>query len=432
MAAVANSSTTQLNVFFHKDQETLLVGSLLYQGQRIYFEYTPDFLKAGLELSPLILPLQSGVFEFSDSPFDALPGVFGDSLPDGWGKLLMDRRWRNLGLEPSQMSPLDRLSFIGARGMGALSYLPAGYSNPDSSQAISLSSLAEQSEAIIEGQTQDVLPELIRAGGSPAGARPKVVLAVSADHKHMLSGTEDLPKGYTHYLIKFPAKDDPKDIAAIEMTYAEMARRALLDMPDTYLFNAKGKSYFGVKRFDRGSQGERYHIHTLAGLIHADYRHPSEEYGDLLKVTHRLTNASVQVEEAFGRMVFNILAHNRDDHTKNFSFKMSPKGHWALAPFYDLTYSMGPNGEHSLLVAGEGKNPGLTHILQEAKNIGINQKRAYVIYQRVAEAVSQWNTLAKQMGVSSKTRLSIQKSLNQVAAQVGTLPSLKGPSTRSP
>lgn len=375
------------------------VGRLARHERTTMFEYDPGFLRSGLQLSPFHLPLQPGVHVAPPTPFGGLHGVFNDSLPDGWGLLLMDRAFRKRGISRESISVLDRLSYLGRRGMGALTYRPE--TGPEDEQdALDLAELAAQSERLLEGSGEDVLPELMRAGGSPGGARPKVVVAFRERDGALLSGSDEVPRGYRAYIVKFGAREDPPDAGAIEFAYAGMARAAGIDMPPTRLFETRdGGRYFGVERFDRTEEGRR-HVHTLAGLLNADHRVPSLDYEGYLRATWTLTKRHAAVTAAFRRMVFNVLAHNRDDHTKNFAFLLQPDGEWELTPAYDLTFSSGPGGEHNMAVAGEGRMPGEREFADLAARMNIPAREARQVQDQVAAAVADWPQYAREAGVS--------------------------------
>ena len=397
----------RLEVRLNWGDEQVVVGTLAEQSRRVYFEYESAFLLAPLPVSPFKLPVRQGLFEYGERDFAQVFGVFNDSLPDGWGLLLMDREFRKRGLNPATLSILDRLAYIGTRGMGALTYHPPA-AGEEETLWIDLGALARQAERIVEGSAEEVLPALRIAGGSPGGARPKVLVGVREDG-HLLSGTSDLPEGYRHYLIKFPAKEDAPDIGAVEAAYALMAQEAGVDVPRTRLFETgEGGRYFGAERFDRAGN-LRLHMHTLSGLLHASHRLPSLEYDGFLKATMLLTNDQRQLEEAFRRMVFNVLAHNRDDHVKNFSYLMDRSGAWRLAPAYDLVFSDGPGGQHTMAVAGEAVQPTERDMLRVAEDCDVDVRRAREIVQQVRDAVRDWPRFARATGVGSTTERRIGK-----------------------
>lgn len=400
----------KLEVRLHWGDEPVVVGMLAEQDRRVYFEYDRTFIASGLPLSPFKLPVRPGLFEHVERNFADVFGVFNDSLPDGWGLLLMDREFRRRGLTPANLSVLDRLAYIGTRGMGALTYHPPSAPAEETRRWIDLGEMARQAERILEGSAEDVLPELRIAGGSPGGARPKVLVGVHPDG-HVITGTAELPEGYRHYLIKFPAKEDVVDIGAVEAAYALMAQEAGLRVPPTRLFETRdGNRYFGAERFDRAGQ-RRLHMHTLSGLLHANHRVPSLEYEGLLKATMLLTRDQRQVEEAFRRMAFNVFAYNRDDHVKNFSYLFDRSGEWSLAPAYDLVFSEGPGGQHTMAVAGQALHPSEDDMLRVAGDCDVQVGRGREMIEQVREAVQQWPRFARITGVSRATERRIGKVL---------------------
>ena len=376
-----------------------IVGQLAEHEGRVFFEYDTTFLQTDISLSPFKLPARGGLIEHRDLAFGPLPGVFDDSLPDGWGLLLMDRHFQTEGRDPATISPLDRLAYVGTRTMGALTYHPPR--DVDRAETLlDLHTLGANAAAVLRGDAVEVLPELMRAGGSPGGARPKVLVGVKGNE--ILSGEDDLPDGFEHWIVKFAAREDGKHAGPLEYAYALMAARAGIDLPPVRLFRAaKGKNvrhYFGVKRFDRGPGNLRLHVHTFANLIHASFRVPSTDYATLLKVTLALTRHHGDVVRAFRRMVFNVAAHNRDDHGKNFAYRLDPAGDWRLTPAYDLTFAPGPGGEHSMAVGGEGRNPMRDHCLALAEPVGVSMREATGVLEDVNRTIAAWPRHADEAG----------------------------------
>ena len=267
--------------------------------------------------------------------------------------------------------------------MGALSY------EPENSSAMShitndLDEIDSEIQATLD-ENDDYVEDLLILGGSSAGARPKVLLNIDG----------------VDWLIKFRSHLDPKDISAIEYAYHLMAIDAGLIVPEAKLFpSRKGLGFFGVKRFDRNGDS-RIHMHTIAGLLHADHREPSLDYESIMKATLYLTKDIRQCEIQFRNAVFNVLSHNRDDHSKNFSFLMDAQGNWTVSPAYDLTFSSGPAGEHSTMIMGEGKNPTKNHLLKLAGTVGIKQDKALEIIDQVLAATQKWDAFAGEVGVSA-------------------------------
>ncbi|MCW8138497.1 MAG: type II toxin-antitoxin system HipA family toxin [Planctomycetota bacterium] len=372
------------------------MGQLAQHEGRAYFEYSPEFLRTKLEPSPLRLPARPGLIEHRDHEYGDIPGLFADSLPDGWGLLLMDRHLRRQGKDPAKLTPLDRLTYLGRRTMGALTYHPPADAEHDPI-TLDLQRLADAARKVLSGHGAEALPELLRAGGSPGGARPKVLVGVRGEE--LLSGEDDLPGGFEHWLVKFNVKDDGADGGRVELAYAHMAMRAGITMPPVRLFETdKRGAFFGVRRFDRLPGNRRVHAHTLGGLLQANFRIPSCDYDHLFKVARRLTHDHRALVECFRRMVFNVAAHNRDDHVKNFAFLLDDGGAWSLSPAYDVTLSVGPGGQHQMSVDGDGEAPTRARCLALGERHGLGRKEAEEVVEQVNEAVSAWRALARAVG----------------------------------
>lgn len=392
-------SVQEIKVGIDFGEDVISVGRLAYRNRMIYFEYHDSFIKKGIEISPLRLPLDTGFTDFDYNMFEGLPGVFNDSLPDGWGRLLFDRFIRSQGIMPTDITPLDRLASIGQYGMGALVYEPDN-SIPETNDAISLDKLAKQAQDVLKGTSDDVLQELLILNGSSAGARPKALIGVDDKREQVIYGVHDLPEKHEPWLVKFANSQDGTDAGAIEYVYALMAKEAGIEMPEVHLFSSETSSgYFAIKRFDREGN-KRYHMHTACGLLHSDFRLPSLDYEDLIALTGVLTRDVREVEKMFQLAVFNVLAHNRDDHSKNFSFLMDEQGQWKVSPAYDLTFSSGPRGEQSTMIMGEGQSPTIEHLKKLGTEVKIAQTRINEIIEQTQSSLANWPKLAKQYEVS--------------------------------
>ncbi len=386
------------------------LGTLAQKNKKIYFEYDKNFLKTGIELSPYKLPLKAGLFRCDDSPYDGLWGVFADSLPDGWGRLLMDRHLLRLGVNSHALTPLDRLSYVGNHAMGALSYEPEREVEALSDEIV-LDILAKHSSEILEGSSDAMVDELLLLGGSSAGARPKILVQLSDDTKQIIHGRQTLKEGFSHYMVKFASSADDPEIGAIEYAYSQMAKEAGLEVPQTTLLQGKKRSYFAIKRFDRIGDS-RVHMHSVAGLTHSDFRYPSLDYDDLLRLTLHLTKDVQEVEKMYRLACFNLFSHNRDDHAKNFSFLMDDQGRWRLSPLYDATFSYGPGGEHSTMYLGEGKMLTKTHLIELGKKHMIKGYKETI--QEVQHAVNRWRSFAKEAGIFTQVQTRIAKVLEEI------------------
>lgn len=408
-----NSQVKEIKVSLDFGAGMEAVGRLAISNQTIYFEYELSFLGKGVEISPFHLPLKKGVIELPSRPFEGLAGVFNDSLPDGWGRLLFDRMVRSQGFIPREFTPLDRLAHVGLQGMGALVYEPS-YEQDKNDQRIDLDLLFDQTKQVLNGSSEDVFNELFALNGSSAGARPKALIGVDSNFKIITYGTDLFKEAFEPWIVKFPNQQDGIDAGAIEFVYAKMAALAGVDIPDVHLFSSsKGPGYFAVKRFDR-KNGQRLHMHTVSGLLHSDFRVPSLDYEDLLNLTVRLTKDIREVEKIYRLAVFNVLSHNRDDHSKNFSFLMKYNGDWRFAPAYDLTFSSGPGGEQSTMVMGEGRNPGINQLRKLGLEAKLSKEKIDNIIEQTVDAVNNWEHLAKNYGVSQSNIGYIGKAINNI------------------
>jgi serine/threonine-protein kinase HipA len=405
---------TQVAVFYEPTADRRRkVGRLALAGRDLLFEYDAAFLGSKLELSPFKLPLVPGVVVGQPELFGGLMGVFEDSLPDGWGRLLIDRRAAELGLSASSLTPLDRLTLVGARSMGALVYEPEV--TLDEPEVVKLSELAKEAAAVQAGTDGADLERLIAVGGSPKGARPKLLVQLASDGGVHV-GARDIRPGFTAWLVKFRAPEDDPHSAPLEHAYSLMAKAAGLDVPRTQLLGRTTRTpgYFATQRFDREGS-TRIHAHTLGGLLHLPHAYAALDYADLVKITRRLTRNEAAVTEMFRRACFNVLAHNRDDHTRNFAFLMDEQGSWRPSPAYDLTFAEGPGGEHTLFVAREGRAPGPANLLALARDTDV--KRAAAILDEVRAAIGRFEVFADAAGVPARLRQRIAARLPERPAR---------------
>lgn len=329
-----------------------LVGTLAMTNERkAAFEYADEWLENGFSISPFSLPLEKKVCVPVKEYFNGLWGVFADSLPDAWGQLLLDRMLKEKGCNIDNVSMLDRLAIVGESGMGALTYRPE-LDMPKQEKLSSLDELSEQCQKILNTEYSDKLDELYRLGGTSGGARPKIMTKIDGED----------------WIIKFPAHVDGKNAGLMEYRYSQCAKQCGIDMEETRLFPSDiCDGYFGTKRFDRknDSFGEhRIHMLTAAALLELDFRQPNMDYHQLMKLTKILTRDNKHdIENMYRRMCFNVFAHNRDDHSKNFTFIYDENNNgWRLSPAYDLTYSTTYYGEHTTTVDGNGRNPGIKEL----------------------------------------------------------------------
>ena len=355
-----------------------LVGTLaMTANHKAAFQYGEEWLEHGFSISPFSLPLKNQVFVPNKDYFDGLFGVFTDSLPDNSGSLLLNRLLRANGQNPDKLTVLDRLAIVGTSGMGALTYYPEreiqekqGHSNLDE--------LAEQCQKLLNTEYSDKLDELYRLGGTSGGSRPKIMTTIDGEE----------------WIIKFPAHVDGRNAGKMEYDYSCCAKQCGITMSETRLFPSdKCEGYFGTKRFDRvidnGTQ-KRIHMLTAAALLELDFEQTSLDYHSLMKLTKILTRDYLEdVNNMFRRMCFNVFAHNRDDHSKNFTYLYhEAENRWRLSPAYDLTYSNTYYGEHTTTVDGNGRNPGEKEILAVGVAAGMERTECKRIMNQIKDCVN--------------------------------------------
>ena len=353
-----------------------LVGTLArYETYRTAFQYAEEWRRTGFSISPLSLPLTGEVFLSKPDPFDGLFGVFADSLPDGWGRLLVDRMLLRSGENPETLGALERLAIVGSSGMGALEYRPSHEWKTAVSES-DYDALALSCARILASANPGDLATLYALGGSSGGARPKVLVSIDGED----------------WIVKFPSSYDPPDIGRMEYDYMTCARACGIAIPEIRLIDSKRCSgYFAVKRFDRALENgtvRKVHTATASALLGVSHRVPALDYLTLLKLTWKLTRDNREVERMYRLMCFNVFSHNRDDHSNNFSF-LCRDGVWTLAPAYDLTYSESFGGEHATTVNGNGKEPGRTDLLAVADRFGLDRSFAETTADTIQETVSE-------------------------------------------
>lgn len=394
----------KLSVIYQGWGERFVLGILADDGRDLLFEYTPEAIKRGLELSPHKLPLGDKTYADFPAHQHRLPGIISDCLPDGWGMLLMDRLFRKQGRRLTSISPLDRLAFIGDKAMGALTFEPPDQ-NQLANEDVELLEIARETRSILEADSEELLCKLALMGGSPHGARPKVLVNFDRENNRMYN--HDGAKG-TPFLVKFPALHEHKEVCAIELMYNRIAHACGIDVPHSEYFDLnKSMSAFGIQRFDR-SDGFRIPIHTASGAAHADFRIPELDYTNLLRLTRRMTGDEREVLHAYERCAFNVVFNNRDDHSKNFSFLMGNDGRWRFSPAYDLTFSQGPGGEHQMDICGEAREPARCHMLKLARNSGVSEKIAARIIDRVTEIAGNFKSFAEDLPIRKATLKQIE------------------------
>jgi serine/threonine-protein kinase HipA len=324
----------------------------------------------------------------------------------------MDRYFRRRGIEPARLSPLDRLAFLGDRALGALVFEPAEQLDLTATDT-TLLQIAREVETVLAGRDDEALKHLLWVGGSPHGTRPKALMGYDSARGTIstLPDTEHRP-----YLVKFPAQNEHKEVCAIEHAYSETARACGIEVPETQHFDL-GRSHaaFGIARFDIEND-ERVPMHTLAGVLHADFRVPSVDYTSLLRATRAFTGDEREVVKAYERALFNVLFNNRDDHSKNFAFRLSRDRRWRLAPAYDLTFNVGSRGEHQMDICGEARQITRTHILELAAKGGVRAHAATTSLEKMLDGLGSFKRRLHDRPIRAVTIRTIVDAVSRNAA----------------
>lgn len=386
------------------------------------FQYTSEFARSGIEVSPLMMPLSEQVYAFPGLPeesFHGLPGMLADSLPDKFGNAVIDAWLAAQGRLPKDIDAVERLCYTGVRGMGALEFRPAQGPQSRKSAPLQIDALVELASQVLRGREQleasfadaskeHALREILRVGASAGGARAKAVIAWNPATNEVLSGQIKAPPGFQYWLLKFDGVShntdrdltDPLGFGAIEYAYSLMAKAAGINMPVCRLFEENGRRHFMTRRFDRLDSGEKVHMQSLAALAHLDFNSPlANSYEQAFAVIRRLGLPMDDMEEQFRRMAFNVIARNQDDHVKNIAFLMDKQGRWSLSPAFDVMYAYNPAGlwtaSHQMSLAG--KRDGFT--MEDLKAVGASASmargRAETITREVGEVVARWREFAE-------------------------------------
>ncbi|MCF8506684.1 MAG: type II toxin-antitoxin system HipA family toxin [Caulobacter sp.] len=396
---LAPGTPLSLALAFDSAKPPMPAGRVAMDGGLAQLEWSREVLATKLPVAALYYPPEPGLQAARGRAFDGLQGFLADSLPEGWGRRLMRRRLERLGVDLATLSPLDQLALVGRHGRGALVYEPATTPAEDV-ETLDLDALAAEAAAILAGEEGTLADTLADLAGGSGGARPKVHVGFNAEGKVSV-GEGELPEGFIPWLVKFRAPNDPDDIGPIEEAYADMAEAAGLVMSEHRLIPARqGPGYFATRRFDRTDGGGRLHMVSLAGAVEAPTEPGIVSYDTFLRATQAITRRKPDVEAAFRRMVFNILASNRDDHTRQHAYLMDAGGDWRLAPAYDLTYAPGPGGEHYLDIEGEGRNPTRAHVLRLGVRHSLDAKAVAAMVEEVRAAVARWPAFGDAAGVT--------------------------------
>lgn len=395
------------------------------------FQYTPEFARAAIEPAPLRMPLRPAPYSFPALGFESfrgLPGMLADSLPDDFGNAVIDAWCARHGRDPDSFSAVERLCYIGARGMGALEFQPSLGPATAVAEQLQVSALVELAQEILSERSgldtslanahaAGGIEDILLVGSSAGGARPKAVIAYDPHTGAVRSGQLDAPQGFEHWIIKFDGIDAGREVGgsrgygAIEYAYAKMAEAAGVQMAQSRLLEEGGRRHFMTRRFDRDGN-RRLHMQSLAALVHADFRLAGAySYEQALRVIRALDLSSAAIEEQFRRMVFNIVARNQDDHVKNIAFLMTPDGRWALSPGFDLTYAYNPSGrwtrQHQMSLAGKRDGFTVADLQSCARTASMARGAAVRILREVVDAVAGWRAIAADAGVPDDTAAAI-------------------------
>jgi serine/threonine-protein kinase HipA len=402
------------------------VGAVLWDQQSgiASFEYDPSFLRNNWDVSPLTMPISEAsngkIFRFPELPektYYGLPGLLADSLPDRFGNQLIDLWLATQGREPGSMNPVERLCYMGKRGMGALEFRPATRIEKGDSNILEVSELVNLAQSAVNRKSDlttnlsndeaHALLDIIRVGTSAGGARAKAVIAINK-HNTVRSGQLDVPEGYSHWLIKLDGVSDeqlgkPKGHGRIEFAYYKMALDCGIIMSESRLLEENGRAHFMTRRFDRLEHNKKLHLQTLCGLCHFDYNNPNAySYEQAFQAMRSLRLPYSDAEQLFRRMIFNVIGSNNDDHTKNISFLMNETGQWSLSPAYDVTFAYNPSNlwlsQHQLSINNKRRDITRNDLLSLAAQM--NVKKANEIIENVRDVISKWNDYASNSGIA--------------------------------
>jgi serine/threonine-protein kinase HipA len=400
------------------------------------FEYEPDFLDSGIEVSPVMMPLSDRIYNFPALPkdtFHGLPGLLADSLPDDFGNALINAWLAKEGRDRSSFNPVERLCYTGSRGMGALEYAPTEGPTSSKSKPIDVEALVKLASEILTNRNElegsfapldreNSLTDILQVGTSAGGARAKAIIAWNPKTDEVRSGQVKAGKGFSYWLLKFDGvsgnKDkeleDPAGYGLIEYAYYKMALAADIEMKECRLLEENGRSHFMTKRFDRSDSGQKIHMQSLCAMEHFDFKQAgAHSYEQALRTIRALDMPMDRIEEQFRRMAFNIIGRNQDDHVKNIAFLMDQSGSWKLSPAYDMTYSYNPKGDwtasHQMSLNGKRDNFTIEDFRDCAKNASMKRGRADEIIVQVQDAVSKWASYAQKAGVPDDIAGGIEK-----------------------
>jgi len=399
------------------------------------FQYAPDFLRSGIQLAPLTMPLSEFPYEFpalARNTFKGLPGLLADSLPDKYGNAIIDAWLASQGRTAASFNPVERLCYVGSRGIGALEYEPATLGPPTSKRAVEVASLVDLANRILEERAgfggvfsgeddREAINDILRVGTSAGGARAKAILAWNKETNEFRSGQVEAGEGFEYWIMKFDgitSSSDtevttPKGYGKIEYAYHLMAVAAGIEMTTCRLHHESGRSHFMTRRFDRSANGRKLHMQSLGAIAHYDYRQTaSYSYEQAIQVIRRMGLPRKDMDQLVLRAIFNVIGRNCDDHVKNIAFLMNRRGEWRLSPAFDISYAWNPSGEwtsqHQMSVNGKRDGFEREDLLALARAADIKKARAEQIIQRLIQVVHRWPDFAGKAGVSDEQVRQIQ------------------------
>jgi serine/threonine-protein kinase HipA len=394
------------------------------------FQYDPAFARSGIEIAPIRMPLRTQPYRFAGLPEDAfsgLPGLLADSLPDRWGTALVNAWLASEGREESSFDVVQRLCYVGSRGIGALEFQPASEPTLSTGSDLQIDALVRLANEVLaqraqfvaelsESPDEEAMKAILAVGSSAGGARPKAFIAYNDVTGQVRSGQVQVGEGFRHWLLKFDGVSrsgdhgltDPQGWGAVEYAYSKMAITAGIEMTECRLLAENGRRHFMTRRFDRPEEGGKLHMQTVGALDHVSYNEPGVySYEQVLLLIRRLGLGTPTAEQQFRRMVFNVLARNQDDPVKNIAFLMDRQGSWSLAPAYDVIWAWQPGNvwldSHQMSINGKRNDFSLADLRAVAAVAGLPRGRAESIYAEISEVLTGWPALAEDLGIEEQT-----------------------------
>lgn len=404
--------------------------SLKRDGRYVAFQYDPEFANSGIQISPITMPLSNKIYMFPNlslETFHGLPGLLADSLPDKFGNAIIDSWFASSGRDPRSLTAIDRLAYLGKRGMGALEFLPNIDYGVDSRKNLNISDLVQLASDVLTKKQQftiklenekpkKALKKILMIGSSAGGARAKAIIAWNRETNEIRSGQVNAGEGFDYWLIKFDGVasnkdkefDDPMGFGSIEYAYYLMAKASNITMSESTLLEESGRKHFITKRFDRDNIGKKLHMQSLGSLAHFDFNIPRVySYEQALQISRYLKLPLEALEQLMKRMIFNVITRNQDDHVKNISFLMNKSGEWSLAPAYDMTFSFNQFGDwtskHQMSINGKVDDFTLSDFYACGKTISMKPRLINQIIDQTISVVNNWQTFAKEAKVDQES-----------------------------